>query len=145
MNVNTLASQLKEAVSAAPDDERARYLAIAAGYVAGYSAPVFADKDGLTAEAVFVRDHQRKLTTALGKLNNVIVIGLSDAIEVAKQVWCTRYRLVHEATSPDAMTLLGCILREQTSYGLDNFVELTNPATVMELVQILSLGYQEEE
>lgn len=145
MNVNTLASQLKEAVSAVPDNERARYLAIAAGYVAGYSAPVFADKDTLTAEAVFVRDHQSKLTKALGKLNSVMVIGLSDAVDVAKHVWCTRYRLVHEATSPDSMTFLGCILREQTSYGLDSVVEITNPATVMELVQILSLGYQEEE
>ena len=87
LNVNTLASQLKECVSALPENDRSRYLGIAAGYIAGYAAPVFADKEELSAEAVFVREHQRKIASVLGKLNNVIVIGLTDATEIAKAVW----------------------------------------------------------
>ena len=42
------------------------------------------------------------------------------------------------------MTLLGKIARAETSLGIAEIEEVSNPATIMELVHILESGLQEE-
>lgn len=102
MNTQTLAVALKRLVENRPEQDQRKLLGVAAGFVAGYSMPLFADGSELPPEALFEKHHEKKVRETLAQLNNVTVINLADAIELAGKVWVTRYRLVHEPFSPTA-------------------------------------------
>ena len=144
MNISDFAVQLKDLVRDFPAEQQTSALSIAAGYIAGYSMPVFAEKEDLTADSIFVREHLPKIREGLDKLNKVLVIGLADALDVARYFWCLRYRMVHEPTAPETMLLLASAVRDQETAGLPDVIEGVDPKLVAQLATAFANALQGE-